>query len=159
MKKVKVVLGGIALLLTVSLTAGCGSSQPTSQLAQQAAPQQAASQEHSQGHNQQIHSMPAGDPMPFLADMEKQLADVAAKQKASQTAEAQKVAAQLVQTADKLVPHIMDDGLKNKTRQSAVAIKDAVHAAKVDQAGLDVKIKELQELLLKVKGDLSSHKH
>ncbi|SDD71718.1 hypothetical protein [Sporomusa acidovorans] len=157
MKKAKVVLGGIALLLSMSLAAGCGTSQPTAQPAKQA-DQQPVGQQHS-GHNMQTHSMPAGDPMPILAEMEKQVADVAAKQKANQVADAQKVSAQLVQTADKLAQHIMDEGLRNKTRQSASAIKEAVHAAKVDQTGLDAKIKELQDLLPKVKTDLSSHSH
>jgi hypothetical protein len=157
LKKAKIVLGSIALILTVSLAAGCGSSQSSTQAAQQPA-QQSASQDHS-AHNMPNHSMPAGDPMPLIADLEKQLADVAAKQKAGQAADAQKSSAQLVQTVEKVAPHIMDDGLKNKIRQSAASLKDAVHAAKVDQANVDAKIKDLQDTLPKVKEDLNSHKH
>lgn len=157
MKKAKVVLGSIAVVLTVSLAAGCGSSQSTSQKNQQPA-QQSLSQDHS-SHNMSNHSMPAGDPMPLIVDLEKQLADVIANGKKGQAADTQKSSAQLVKTVEKVAPHIMEDGLKSKIRQSAAALKDAVHAVKVDQADVDSKIKEIQDVLPKVKDDLKSHKH
>lgn len=152
MKNIKIVLSGMALLLTVSLVAGCGSDNKTT-----AQPDKQTVSKTETSHEQ--HNMPAEDPKPILADMEKQLADVIAKQKSGQTSETQKIAAQLVQTVEKLEPHIMDAELKKKTKQSVLAIKEAVHAAKVDQAAVDAKINEFQDLLPKIKSDLNNPNH
>jgi hypothetical protein len=73
--------------------------------------------------------------------------------------EAQKSAAQLVSTTDKVMPHMMDAGLKEKFRNAAVAIKDSVNSAKIDPSALENKVKAMQELMKQTTTHLQTMSH
>jgi hypothetical protein len=79
--------------------------------------------------------------------------------KAGQTMDAQKSAAQLVSTTDKVLPHMMDTGLKDKLRTSAVELKDSVNSGKIDPSALENKVKALQELLKQTTAHLQTMSH
>ena len=152
MKKTKAILGILAIAATMALVAGCGSSGKPAATQQPAAEQQAASQHG--GHD--MSNMPKEDPMPMMKDLDKALQDVVKQVKAGQTMEAQKSAAQLVSTTDKLMPHMMDAALKDKLRKAAVDIKDSVNSGKADPSALEGKAKALQDIMKQTTTHLQS---
>ncbi|WP_094604295.1 hypothetical protein SPSIL_037430 [Sporomusa silvacetica DSM 10669] len=153
MKKSKVVLGILAITVVMSLLAGCSSSEKPA--AQAPASQEQAATGH-QGHSA---AMPKEDPMPMMKEMDKSLQDVVKQVKAGQTMDAQKSAAQLVSTTDKVMPHMMDVGLKDNLRKTAVEIKDSVNSGKTDPSALEGKVKAMQDLMKQTSTHLQSMSH
>lgn len=153
MKRRKVVLGILAVSVVMSLVAGCGSSEKPA--AQAPASQEQAAAGH-QGHSA---AMPKEDPMPMMKDMDKNLQDVVKQVKAGQTMDAQKSAAQLVSTTDKVMPHMMDASLKDKLRKAAVEIKDNVNSGKSDPSALEGKVKAMQDLMKQTTTHLQTMSH
>ncbi len=152
MKKSKVLFGVLAIVTVMSLVAGCGSSEKT-------ATKPPASQEQASGHQGHSATMPKEDPMPMMKDLDKSLQDVVKQVKAGQTMDAQKSAAQLVSTTDKVMPHMMDAGLKDKLRKAAVEIKDSVNSGKADPSALEGKVKAMQEFMKQTTTHLQSMSH
>jgi len=152
MKKSKVVLGILAITVVMSLLAGCGSSEKP---AAQAPPSQEQTA-NGQGHSM---AMPKEDPMPMMKELDKSLQDVVKQVKAGQTMDAQKSAAQLVSTTDKVIPHMMDVGLKDNLRKAAVEIKDSVNSGKTDPSALEGKVKAMQDLMKQTSTHLQSMSH
>jgi hypothetical protein len=153
MNKRKVVMGIFTITVVMSLLAGCGSSEKPA--AQAPATQEQAASGH-QGHSA---AMPKEDPMPMMKDMDKNLQDLVKQVKAGQTMDAQKSAAQLVSTTDKVMPHMMDAGLKDKLRQAAVEIKDSVNSGKADPSAIEGKVKAMQEIMKQTSTHLQSMSH
>jgi hypothetical protein len=153
MKKTKVLAAILAATVVMTLVAGCGSNEKT------AAPQPQASQAQASGHAGHSATMPKEDPMPMMKELDKTLQDVLKQVKAGQTMDAQKSAAQLVSTTDKVLPHMMDTGLKDKLRTSAVELKDSVNSGKIDPSALENKVKALQELLKQTTAHLQTMSH
>ncbi|HWR45184.1 hypothetical protein, partial [Sporomusa sp.] len=152
MKKSKVLFGVLAIAVVMSLVAGCGSSEKT-------VAQPPASQEQASGHQGHSAAMPKEDPMPMMKDLDKSLQDVVKQVKAGQTMDAQKSAAQLVSTTDKVMPHMMDASLKDKLRKAAVEIKDSVNSGKADPSALEGKAKSMQDLMKQTTTHLQSMSH
>ncbi|MCM0759540.1 hypothetical protein M7775_13360 [Sporomusa sphaeroides DSM 2875] len=152
MNKSKVLFGVLAIAVVLSLVAGCGSSEKT-------AAQPPASQAQASGHQGHSAAMPKEDPMPMMKDLDKSLQDVVKQVKAGQTMDAQKSAAQLVSTTDKVMPHMMDAGLKDKLRKAAVEIKDSVNSGKADPSALEGKAKAMQDLMKQTMTHLQSMSH
>ncbi|CQR71804.1 hypothetical protein SOV_05970 [Sporomusa ovata DSM 2662] len=152
MKKSKVLFGVLAIIAVVSLVAGCGSSEKT-------AVKPSASQEQAASHQGHSAAMPKEDPMPMMKDLDKNLQDVVKQVKAGQTMDAQKSAAQLVSTTDKVMPHMMDVGLKDNLRKAAVEIKDSVNAGKTDPSALEGKVKAMQDLMKQTTTHLQTMSH
>lgn len=152
MKKSKMLVGLLALGLMMILVAGCGSSEKPA--AQAPAAQPAAS-----GHAAHSAAMPKEDPMPFMKDMDKALQDVLKQVKAGQTMDAQKNAALLVSTANKVTPHMMDDALKENLRKAAIDIKDTVNSGKTDLGVLEGKVQTMQELMKQTTAHLQTMSH
>jgi len=152
MKKTKVLLGVLAIVAVMALVAGCGSTDKP------AATQQPAAQQ-STGHDMSSMNMPKENPMPMMKDLDKTLQDVVKQVKAGQTMDAQKSAAQLVSTTDKVLPHMMDAGLKDNLRKAAVEIKDSVNSGKTDPSVLENKVKAMQELMKQTTTHLQSMSH
>ncbi len=150
MRNSKVIVGILSMMMALALVTGCGSSE------KQAAPQQPASQQAS-GHEGM--SMPKEDPMPMMKDMDKALQDVVKQSKAGQMMDAQKSAAQLVSTTEKIMPHMMDAGLKDKLRKAAADIKDSVNSGKTDLSALEGKAKAMQEIMQQTTTHLQSMSH
>lgn len=153
MKKSKAVLGILAISVVMSLITGCGSSEKP---AAQAPPSQEQAAGGHQGHSA---AMPKEDPMPMMKDLDKSLQDVVKQVKAGQTMDAQKSAAQLVSTTDKVMPHMMDAGLKDKLRKAAVEIKDSVNSGKTDPSALEGNVKAMQELMKQTITHLQTMSH
>ncbi len=158
MKKNKIVLGILSMTVVLALITGCSSSE------KQAASQPPASQQTSghEGMNMSGHenmSMPKGDPMPIMKDMDQQLQDVMKQVKAGQTMEAQKTAGQLASTTEKIMPHMMDNGLKDSLRKAAGDIKNTVNSGKIDPSAMESKVKAMQEVMKQTTADLQSMKH
>lgn len=153
MKKSKVLLGTLVLTVVMSLLAGCSSNEKT------AAKPPAASQEQAAGHQGHSAAMPKEDPMPMMKDMDKSLQDVLKQVKAGQTMDAQKSAAQLVSTTDKVIPHMMDAGLKDTLRKAAIEIKDSVNSGKTDPSALESKVKAMQDLMKQTTAHLQTMSH
>lgn len=158
MKKSKVVLGILALTLVVALVGGCSSSE------KKAAPQQPASQQASghEGMDMSSHekmAMPKEDPMPMMKDMDQNLQDLMKQAKTGQTMEAQKTAGQLANTTEKIMPHMMDNGLKDSLRNAAGDIKNTVNSGKMDPSAIESKVKAMQEIMKRTTADLQSMKH
>jgi len=153
MKKNKVVLGILSITVAMSLLAGCGSSEKPA--AQAPASQEQAANGH-QGHSA---AMPKEDPMPMMKELDKSLQDVVKQVKAGQTMDAQKSAAQLVSTTDKVMPHMMDAGLKDNLRKTAVEIKDSVNSGKTDPSALEGKVRVMQDLMKQTTTHLQSMSH
>lgn len=153
MNKSKVLFGVLAIAVVMSLVVGCGSSEKT------AAKPPAASQEQASGHQGHSAAMPKEDPMPMMKDLDKSLQDVVKQVKAGQTMDAQKSAAQLVSTTDKVMPHMMDADLKDKLRKAAVEIKDNVNSGKVDPSALEGKARAMQDLMKQTMAHLQSMSH
>jgi hypothetical protein len=155
MKKSKVVVGILSIAVVLALVTGCGSSE------KQAASQPPASQQPAghEGMDMSKMSMPKEDPMPMMKDMDQQLQDLMKQVKAGQTMEAQKTAGQLASTTEKIMPHMMDNGLKDSLRKAAGDIKNTVNAAKIDPSALESKVKTMQDVMKKTTADLQSMKH
>ena len=152
MKKTKLLTGILVLTIVASLAAGCGSSEKP-------AAQPQASQAQASGHAGHSATMPKEDPMPMMKDMDKNLQDIVKQVKAGQTMNAQKSASQLVSTTDKIMPHMMDAGLKDKLRKAAVEIKDGVNSGKVDPSALESQAKAMQEIMKQTTTHLQSMTH
>jgi hypothetical protein len=155
MKKSKVVVGILSIAVVLALVTGCGSSE------KQAASQPPASQQPAShdGMDMSKMSMPKEDPMPMMKDMDQQLQDLMKQVKAGQTMEAQKTAGQLASTTEKIMPHMMDNGLKDSLRKAAGDIKNTVNAGKIDPSALESKVKTMQDVMKKTTADLQSMKH
>lgn len=153
MKKSKVVLGLLAITAAVVLVTGCGGG------GQKAAAPPSAGQEQAAGHQSHSATMPKEDPMPMMKDMEKNLQDVVKQVQAGQIMAAQNSAGQLVSITDKVMPHMMDAGLKEKLRAAAVAIKDRVNAGKVDPAVIEDQAKAMQDLMQQTTAHLQTMSH
>ena len=153
MKKNKLVIGVVSIVVAMSLIAGCGSNEKKAEQAP------AASQQQASGHEGHSMAMPKEDPMPMMKDMDKALQDVVKQVKAGQTMDAQKSAAQLVSTTDKVMPHMMDNGLKDSLRKNAVEIKDLVNSGKADIGVLEGKVKSMQETMKQTTTHLQSMSH
>ena len=121
MRKGKVLLVGLAIAGLTILAAGCGSTEK--QAAKPPATQQSAA-----GHEGHSMTMPKEDPMPTMKDMDKALQDVVKQVKAGQMMDAQKSAAQLTSTVEKVMPHMMDAELKEKLLKTATDIKGSVNS-------------------------------
>jgi hypothetical protein len=152
MKKSKVLFGALSVVVVMSLVAGCGSSEKP-------AAQAPAAQQQASGHEGHSMSMPKEDPMPFMKDMDKALQDTVKQVKAGQTMDAQKSAAQLVSSAEKVLPHMMDNGLKDSLRKNAAEIKELVNSGKADPAALEGKVKAMQEVMKQTTAHLQSMSH
>ena len=152
MKKGKVLLGMLALALVLVLVAGCGSA------GKPAAPQPPAAQPAA-GHDMSSMNMPKDDPMPMMKDMDQQLQDLMKQVKAGQTMDAQKTAGLMTGDVDKVMPHMMDNGLKDKLRQAATDIKDTVNAGEMDPGAMDGKVKAMQEIMKQTTVHLQTVKH
>lgn len=153
MKKSKVLFGLLAIIAVVSLVAGCGSSEK--------APAQApaASQEQASGHQGHSASMPKEDPMPMMKDMDQQLQDLMKQVKAGQTMEAQKTAGQLASITEKMIPHMMDNGLKDSLRKAAGDIKNTVNSGKIDPSAMESKVKTMQDVMKQTTSHLQTMQH
>lgn len=158
MKKSKMLFGILAVAAVMILVVGCGSNEkpaaqaPTSQ-------QQTSGHEGMKMSGHENMSMPKEDPMPMMKDMDKGLQDVVKQVKDGKTMDAQKTAIQLVSTTEKVMPHMMDTGLKEKLSKAAADIKESVNSGKIDPAALDVKVKTMQELMKQATTDIQSMKH
>jgi preprotein translocase subunit SecF len=158
MKKSKVVVGILSIAVVLALVTGCSSSE------KQAASQSPASQQKSghEGMDMSGHenmSMPKEDPMPMMKDMDQQLQSLMKQVKAGQTMEAQKTAGQLASITEKIVPHMMDNGLKDNLRKAAGDIKNTVNSGKIDPSALEAKVKTMQEVMKQTTADLQTMKH
>lgn len=153
MKKSKVLFGMLAITAVIFLVAGCGSSEKT------AAQPPATSQEQASGHQGHSTTMPKEDPMPMMKDMDKSLQDVVKQVKAGQTMDAQKSAAQLVSTTEKIVPHMMDASLKDNLRKAALDIKDTVNSGKMDPSAIESKVTVMQDIMKKTTSHLQTMQH
>ncbi|SEP33385.1 hypothetical protein [Propionispora vibrioides] len=152
MKKTKVLFGIVAIVAGMALIAGCGSSEKP-------AAQTPAAQEQATGHQGHSATMPKEDPMPIMKDMDKALQDVVKQVKGGQMMDAQKSAAQLVSTVDKVLPHMMDDGLEDHLRKTAKDIKDSVNSGKTDPSALEGKVKDMQAIMKETTTHLQSMNH
>lgn len=152
MKKTKVLFGIVAIVAGMALIAGCGSSEKP-------AAQTPAAQEQATGHQGHSATMPKEDPMPIIKDMDKALQDVVKQVKGGQMMDAQKSAAQLVSTVDKVLPHMMDDGLEDHLRKTAKDIKDSVNSGKTDPSVLEGKVKDMQAIMKETTTHLQSMNH
>jgi hypothetical protein len=155
MKKSKVVVGILSIAVVLALVTGCGSSEKQA-VSQPPASQQPAGHE---GMDMSKMSMPKEDPMPMMKDMDQQLQDLMKQVKAGQTMEAQKTAGQLASITEKIMPHMMDNGLKDNLRKAAGDIKNTVNAGKIDPSALESKVKTMQDVMKKTTADLQSMKH
>ena len=73
--------------------------------------------------------------------------------------DAQKNAAHLMSTVDKVMPHMMDNGLKDSLRKAAADIKDSVNSGKVDPSALEGKVKAMQDIMKQTTTHLQSMSH
>jgi len=153
MKKGKVVVGILSMTVVLALVTGCSSSEKQATPAAQPASQQAS------GHEGMNMSMPKEDPMPIMKTMDQQLQDLMKQVKAGQTMEAQKTAGLLASTTEKIMPHMMDDGLKNSLRSAAGDIKTTVNSGKIDPSAMDSKVKAMQEIMTKTTAHLQTMPH
>ena len=147
MKKTKLVVLSLTLILSLALAAGCGSSDNK--------PQQQAQAPQAQ------MSMPSGDPMPMMKDMDKNLQDMVKQVKAGQMMDAQKSAAQIASLADKVMPHMTDNALREQMKKAAYDLRDTMNGAKVDQTVVEGKMKTMQDVMAMSMRNLQSgaHKH
>lgn len=154
--KSKLVTGIMVMTATVALITGCGSSdKPT---AQAPAAQQQASGDM-KGNDMANMNMPKGDPMPFVKDVDKELQDIVKQVKAGQTMDAQQTAGMLVATTEKIIPHMMNDGLKANLRKAVTDMKESVNSGKADPESIESKAKAMQDTMKQVTTDLQSMKH
>ncbi len=152
LKRSKSLFALVAIAGLAILAAGCGSAEKPA--AKPPAAQQAAG-----GHAGHSASMPKEDPMPMMKDMDKALQDVVKQMKAGQTLDAQKSAAQLAGTVEKVLPHMMDAGLKDNLRKAAADIKGSVNSGKADPAAIEAQASAMQALMKQVTTHLQSMSH
>lgn len=152
MKKNKIIIGILAVTVATSVLAGCSSSgnQPT---------QQPAAQQQASGHAGHSSTMPKEDPIPMMKDMDKDLQDIVKQVKSGKTMDAQKSAGHMVGVVDKVMPHMMDNELKDKLRKAAADIKDSVNSGKADPVTLEGKVKVMQDILKETTTHLQSMSH
>ena len=152
MRKGKVLLVGLAIAGLTILAAGCGSTEK--QAAKPPATQQSAA-----GHEGHSMTMPKEDPMPTMKDMDKALQDVVKQVKAGQMMDAQKSAAQLTSTVEKVMPHMMDAELKEKLLKTATDIKGSVNSGKTDPGAIEEKAGAMQTIMKQTTTHLQSISH
>ena len=152
MRKGKVLLVGLAIAGLTILAAGCGSTEK--QAAKPPATQQSAA-----GHEGHSMTMPKEDPMPTMKDMDKALQDVVKQVKAGQMMDAQKSAAQLTSTVEKVMPHMMDAELKEKLLKTATDIKGRVNSGKTDPGAIEEKAGAMQTIMKQTTTHLQSMSH
>ena len=152
MRKGKIMLAGLAIAGLTILAAGCGSTEK--QAAKPAATQQSAA-----GHEGHSMTMPKEDPMPTMKDMDKALQDVVKQVKAGQMMDAQKSAAQLTSTVEKVMPHMMDAELKEKLLKTATDIKGSVNSGKTDPGAIEEKAGAMQTIMKQTTTHLQSMSH
>ena len=152
MRKGKVLLVGLAIAGLTILAAGCGSTEK--QAAKPPATQQSAA-----GHEGHSMTMPKEDPMPTMKDMDKALQDVVKQVKAGQMMDAQKSAAQLTSTVEKVMPHMMDTELKEKLLKTATDIKGSVNSGKTDPGAIEEKAGAMQTIMKQTTTHLQSMSH
>lgn len=153
--KKKLVIGIMTMTVALALVTGCSSEKPAAEKpADKAAQQQGGDMK---GHDMGNMNMPKEDPMPFLKDVDKDLQDIVKQVKGGQTMDAQKTAGLLTSTAEKIMPHMMNAGLKDNMRRAAVDIKDSV--GKADPATIEGKVKVMQDIMKDVTKDVQSMKH
>ena len=152
MRKGKVLLVGLAIAGLTILAAGCGSTEK--QAAKPPATQQSAA-----GHEGHSMTMPKEDPMPTMKDMDKALQDVVKQVKAGQMMDAQKSAAQLTSTVEKVMPHMMDAELKEKLLKTATDIKGSVNSGKTDPGAIEEKAGTMQKIMKQTTTHLQSMSH
>ena len=162
MNKKKVILGILALTVVAVLVTGCSSAE------KQAANQPAAGHDMQNmptngqqvaSHDMKNMQMPKDDPMPMMKDMEQQLEVLMKQVKSGQTMEAQKTAGQITGLTEKMLPHMMDNSLKDSLRRSATDIKDAVNAGKMDPSAMESKVNSMQEIMKQTTTHLQTMKH
>jgi hypothetical protein len=144
MSKKKMIVLSLALILTLALVAGCGGAGDSKP--QQQAPQQQA-------------AMPAGDPMPMMKDMDASMQEMMKQVKAGQMMEAQKSAAQMAGMADKVMPHMTDNALKDQMKKAAYDLRDTMNGGKADQTVIEEKMKAMQDIMKRSVNHLQSQKH
>jgi len=161
MKKSKVVLGILALTLVLVLVAGCGSTEKPAATQPAAGHDMKSMPEAKQapGHDTHSMQMPKDDPMPMMKDMDQQMKDLMKQVKSGQTMEAQKTAGQIMGLTDKVMPHMMDNGLKDRLRQSATDIKDTVNSGKMDPGAMESKVNAMQEIMKQTTSHLQTMSH
>ena len=152
MRKGKILLVGLAIAGLTILAAGCGSTEK--QAAKPPAAQQSAA-----GHEGHSMTMPKEDPMPTMKDMDKALQDVVKQVKAGQMMDAQKSAAQLTSTVEKVMPHMMDAELKEKLLKTATDIKGSVNSGKTDPGAIEEKAGAMQTIMKQTTTHLQSMSH
>ena len=152
MRKGKVLLVGLAIAGLTILAAGCGSTEK--QAAKPPATQQSAA-----GHEGHSMTMPKEDPMPTMKDMDKALQDVVKQVKAGQMMDAQKSAAQLTSTVEKVMLHMMDAELKEKLLKTATDIKGSVNSGKTDPGAIEEKAGAMQTIMKQTTTHLQSMSH
>ena len=151
MKKTKLIVLGLTLVIVLAFVAGCGSSDTKSQQPQQ--------QQQQQQNAHASHSMPSGDPMPKMKDMDKAMQDMMKQVKAGQIMDAQKSSSLLAGTADKVVPHISDAALKDKFQKAAYDLRDTMNNGKVDPTVIEGKLQAMQEVMKQASANLQSGSH
>lgn len=161
MKNNKVVLGILALTLVLVLVAGCGSAEKPAATQPAAGHDMKSMPEATQAPAHDTHStqMPKDDPMPMMKDMDQQMKDLMKQVKSGQTMEAQKTAGQIMGLTDKVMPHMMDNGLKDRLRQSATDIKETVNSGKMDPGAMESKVNAMQEIMKQTTSHLQTMSH
>jgi hypothetical protein len=147
MRKTKLMVLSLTLILALALVAGCGGSDSK--------PQQQAQAPQAQ------MSMPTGDPMPMMKDMDKNLQEMMKQVKAGQMMDAQKSAGQIASLADKVMPHMTDNAMREQMKKAAYDLRDTMNGAKVDQTVVEGKMKTMQDVMAMSMRNLQSgaHKH
>lgn len=151
MKKAKLTVLGLTLILAVAVVAGCGSGDSKSP--------QAAAQPQQQQDAHSGHSMPSGDPLPMMKDMDKNLQDMMKQVKAGQMMDAQKSAGQIAALADKVMPHMNDAAAKAGLQKAASELRDSVGGAKVDQTVVEARMKAMQDAMAQAMKNLQAGSH
>ena len=151
-KKSKTLFTIVVMLAATALAAGCGSTEK--QAAKPPATQQSAA-----GHEGHSMTMPKEDPMPTMKDIDKALQDVVKQVKAGQMMDAQKSAAQLTSTVEKVMPHMMDAELKEKLLKTATDIKGSVNSGKTDPGAIEEKAGAMQTIMKQTTTHLQSMSH
>lgn len=152
MTKSKVTLSILTITVALAIVSGCGSSDKP-------AAQQPASQQQASGHAGHSATMPKEDPMPMMKDMDKDLQDIMKQVKAGQTMEVQKTADHLLSMVNKVMPHMMDNALKDNLRKAAGDIKGIVDSGKMDPSTMEGKVKAMQEVMKQTTSHLRTMTH
>jgi hypothetical protein len=147
MKNWKLITLSLTIVTVLAFAAGCGSSDSKSQ-------QPAQQQDMHAGH-----SMPSGDPVPMMKDMDKSLQDMMKQVKAGQMMDAQKSAGQIASIAEKVMPHMANNALKEQLQKAAYDLRDTVNGGKVDQTVVESKMKTMQDVMGQALKDLQSGSH